>query len=435
MSYVPTTPIVQKLVKYFSENPEFKTAFGQSFLLAHATGLKEFDTFNIHSVDDYIRYMDEYVNWIPTEDYSGTNVYYHICMFYFILDLPPVREHQSPIDPSSHSPWRWLSEWIIEYAQEMGLWMNTPESINAETIKTFVESPPYRDTPETDFYDQYPPPPEGWKNFNEFFARHINPSFRPIADRDDPTVIVSPADCSFDGVWDINEETADVTTFDVKGVPWSISQLLDDEASGTYYGPAFAGGVFTHSFLGPTDYHRQHAPVSGRVLEAKVIPGLCYLEVVVKEADLKSPDGRPRLGMHRQIIPKKDDPRVISHSEAIRRNQQRSQDAPTDLVPDAPDSPGYQFIQARGLILIESEIGLVAVLPIGMAQVSSVVLSVKKGDYVEKGQEISCFQLGGSDIIMVFQKDAKVVLNQEVNTHYKFGSRVGTGQRVPKPTA
>ncbi|KAJ8481386.1 hypothetical protein ONZ51_g6045 [Trametes cubensis] len=410
MSYTPKTPIVQKLVDYFTENPEFKTAFEQSFLMAYATGIKEFQTFNIHSVDDYLRYMDDYVHWIPTEDISGTNVYNHICMFYFILDLPPVRDHQNPIDPSAHSPWRWLSQWLIDYAQEMGKWMNTTESINEGTIKTFAASPAYRDTPETDFYDQYPPPvPDGWTTFNEFFARHINPLFRPIADLTDTTAIVSPADCTFDGVWPVNEDPADVTTFDVKGVPWSISQLLDDEASGTYFGPLFAGGTFTHSFLNTTDYHRQHAPVAGRIVEAKVIPGLCYLEVVLKAVDGKSPDSsQPRLGMHRPMIPKANDPTIIPHRAA--------------------------FIQARGMILIESAIGLVAVLPIGMAQVSSVVLSVKKDDYVEKGQELSCFQLGGSDIVMVFQKDAKVQLDQEKDTHYKFGSRIGTGQPVPKQT-
>ena len=52
MPYTPTTPIVQELVDNFSENPEFKTAFEQSFRAAHATNLHEFDTFNIHSVDD-----------------------------------------------------------------------------------------------------------------------------------------------------------------------------------------------------------------------------------------------------------------------------------------------------------------------------------------------------------------------------------------------
>ena len=76
------------------------------------------------------------------------------------------------------------------------------------------------------------------------------------------------------------------------------------------------------------------------------------------------------------------------------------------------------------LILIESEIGLVAVMPIGMAQVASVVLSVKPGDYVQKGQELSYFQFGGSDIIMVFQKNANVKIDQNINQHYNFGTQV-----------
>ncbi|KAJ8481385.1 hypothetical protein ONZ51_g6044 [Trametes cubensis] len=423
MSYSPNNPIVQKLIDYFTENPEFKTAFEQSFMMAYATGLKEFKTFNIHSVDDYLVYMDRFVNWVPMEDVSGTNVYNHICMFYFILDLPPVRDHQNPVDPSARSPWRWLSEWLIEYAQEMGRWMDTVASISEATIMTFANSPAYRDTPETKFFEQYPPPPDGWKTFNEFFARHINPLFRPIADPTDPTAIVSPADCTFDGVWPVTQDPANVTTFDVKGVPWSISQLLDDEASGTHFGDQFAGGVFTHSFLNTTDYHRQHAPVSGVVREAKVIPGLCYLEVVLKAADGKSPDSSPpRLGMHRPMMPKNQDSAVISHHAAVRAHRARAA--------RNGDEPTPTTELARGMILIESAIGLVAVLPIGMAQVSSVVLSVKEGDIVKKGQEISCFQMGGSDIVMVFQKVAKVQLDQQKGTHYKFGSRVGTGQRV-----
>lgn len=402
MSY---TPIVQKLVDYLTENPKFNEAFQRSFALAYATGLEEFETYNVHNVDDYIRFMDDFVNWTPSEDVSGTNVYYHLCLFYYIIDLPPVRDHQSPIDPSSKSPWRWLSQWLIEYAQEMGKWMDTPDSITPESLETFYKSPAYH-------MEDYPVPLGGWKTFNEFFARQIDLKKRPIASPNDPSVIVSPADCAFDGSWPVND-SADVCTFDVKGVPWPISQLLDDVTSGTNYGERFAGGVFTHSFLGPTDYHRQHAPVSGRVVEAKVIPGLCYLEVVLKAPNEYS---RPRLGMHRRIIQKGEDDTIIPDPST----------APTDSI-TAPDSPGYQFLQARGLILIDSpELGLVAVLPIGMAQVSSVVLSVKADDYVEKGQEISYFQLGGSDIVMVFQKDANVKFHQEINEHYNFGTAVAT---------
>ena len=84
-----SSKIVQELVKYMSDNPEFATTFKQSFTLAYSTGLEEFQLFNIHSVDDYIRYMDDYLKWVPTEDRTGKNVYYHICMFYFIIDMPP----------------------------------------------------------------------------------------------------------------------------------------------------------------------------------------------------------------------------------------------------------------------------------------------------------------------------------------------------------
>lgn len=76
---------------------------------------------------------------------------------------------------------------------------------------------------------------------------------------------------------------------------------------------------------------------------------------------------------------------------------------------DAPDEAenGYEFTQARGIIIIDtgSEVGKVAVLPIGMAQVSGVMMNTQlKGENVCKGQEFGKFRFGGSDIIMLFQK-------------------------------
>lgn len=400
------TPIVQQLVDYLQANPKVQNQFEQSFQLALSTGLQEFTDYNIKTLDDYINYMDVYVNWIPTETVTGRNVVQHICLFYFILDLPPVNQQQSPIDPSVTPPYRWLSEWLIQYAQVMGTWMDTPASITDASVATFYSAPSYH-------MDDYPVPTGGWKTFNEFFARFIDPNVRPIApDTDTSVVVVSPADCTYDGVWPINEDTADVTTFDVKGVPWSISQLLAD----TTYGPRFAGGQFTHSFLGPNDYHRQHAPVAGTVVEAKIIPGVCYLEVVLET----TPDGTPRLKMHRNMRRTADGRVRAANVKAVNATQ--------DL--DAPDSPGYQFIQTRGCFIIDNpDLGLVAVLPIGMAQVSSVVPSIKKGDVIKKGQEISCFQFGGSDIVMVFQKDAKVVIDQTEGVHYNFGTQVATAPK------
>ena len=426
VNYKPTTLIVKELVDYFSQNTDFE----ESFSAVKEKELDEFKRFKIRSIDEYVQYMDEYVHWVPSETVSGTNVYNHICVFYFILDQPPVQNYQSPIDPSSQSSssWRWLSDWLIRYAKEMGTWMDRLDSINANTIQTFVDSPAYRDADVTNFYCQYPPPVGGWKTFNEFFARHINLALRPLPTPPSPAVILSPADCTFDGQWAI-DDSADVTTFDIKGVPWSIGGLLNDAD----LGPHFAGGIFTHSFLNTTDYHRQHAPVSGRVVKAEVIPGLCYLEVVLKEVPVdptspSDPNGptQPRLEMHRHIRHHKARTKAAPPAP----NHNDGDEPANELIPTAPDSPGYQFIQARGLVLIDSPLGLVAVLPIGMAQVSSVVLSVKAGDWVEKGQEISFFQFGGSDIVMVFQKEARVRLDQEKGVHYKVGSRIGEGQPV-----
>lgn len=143
-----------------------------------------------------------------------------------------------------------------------------------------------------------------------------------------------------------------------------------------------------HAFLNTYDYHRQHAPVAGKVVEANVFPGMAYLQVT------KDPETN-KLRPHRSYV----------HPDLKRRNGEKD-----DLgTLDAPDEAGYQWLQARGCVIIENDLlGYVAVLPIGMAQVSSVKLAVTKGDKVEKGQEISHFEFGGSDIVLIFQKSAEI---------------------------
>ena len=302
MSFPPSTPIVKELNEYFSENPDFRVAFEESFKKARKTDLEEWTKYNIHSIEDYFRYIDGFVHWVPREDASGKEVYNHICLFYFVLNFSPIHDYRSRIHPSSRSPWTWLSDWVIRYSQEMGKWMDEPDSITEETIKTFVDCPAYRDKAVSNFYRQYPRKPEEWTSFNEFFSRKINPDLRPIAAPDDPTVIACPADCTFSGQWNIHDKsTVQFREPDVnlKGVPWSIKQLLDDGSHNFH--PLFSGGIFTHAFLNTTNYHRLHAPVSGKVIHAKVIPGLCYLEVVVKTDTSRGM--KPRLTMHRRMTP------------------------------------------------------------------------------------------------------------------------------------
>lgn len=390
-----SSKIVDTLREFLArpENEDFSADFKDSFQVALAQNIPQFEEYGIRAFDGYLNYLDTYLTWIPTENKDGKSVYNHICVFYFVLDQHPVNQHQTPIAPSG--PWTWLSQWIINYAQEMGKWMDTPESLTPESLQTFRDSPDYH-------VGDYIEPSDGWKTFNEFFARKIKPELRPIDGPNDDSIIVHPADSVFDGSWDVNSNSS--TDFTCKGVPWSISQLLAD----TQYGERFAGGKFCHSFLSPTDYHRQHAPVRGTVLEAKIIPGLCYLEVVAKVDDR----GKPKLVMRRKLAP-------LAASVTAQEDPNTS----PDLA--APDSPGYQFLQARALILIDNPtIGLVAVMPIGMAQVSSVKLCVKEGNVVEKGQEISYFQLGGSDCVMVFEQKANVTFTATVGCHIPVGKQV-----------
>lgn len=64
-------------------------------------------------------------------------------------------------------------------------------------------------------------------------------------------------------------------------------------------------------------------------------------------------------------------------------------------IVDAPDTTGNQFLRTCGFIIIENDMLVrVAVLPIGMAQVSSVnLVKYLQGKTVKKYDEISHFEL------------------------------------------
>ena len=97
---------------------------------------------------------------------------------------------------------------------------------------------------------------------------------------------------------------------------------------------------------------------------------------------------------------------------------------------DAPDNTetGYEFTQTRGIIIIDTggENGLVAIIPIGMAQVSSVNMNATKGVHLYKGEEFGYFLFGGSDIILLFQENANFQLDLGKNIKKLAGNKIGT---------
>jgi phosphatidylserine decarboxylase precursor len=255
-----------------------------------------------------------------------------------------------------------FNAWLKKYAKSLGQFLDTPAS--AAAIPSFTARPNFH-------VDDYFVGPSGWLTFNQFFAREVKPGKRPIAAPFDDKVIVSAADSVFLGTWDIDADSK-VTA---KGVTWPIAKLLD----GSTYQDAFKNGIYTHSYLSIGDYHRYHVPVAGEIKEVRRIEGRVYLNVI------------------------------------------RGADGSLQVI----DGDTFQYNQERGLIVIDSpEVGLVAVLPIGMGTVSSVNLTPEVGARLRKGDEFGFFMFGGSDIVMLFQSK-HVVIDAKVGTKYLQGQRIG----------
>jgi len=94
------------------------------------------------------------------------------------------------------------------------------------------------------------------------------------------------------------------------------------------------------------------------------------------------------------------------------------------------DSQGYiAHTATRALIYIRADnpkIGLMCVIPIGIAEVSSCIIDkkIKPGYKIEKGEELGYFQFGGSTHCLVFRKDVIKKFTVKVNDDIKMGQHI-----------
>ncbi|MCJ1237858.1 hypothetical protein MMC14_005845 [Varicellaria rhodocarpa] len=117
-------------------------------------------------------------------------------------------------------------------------------------------------------HEMVQPDPDKYATFNEFFAREIKESARPIAEPHNDLVTSSPADCRLTAF-----PTVDFATkYWIKGFGFTLGKLLGDEQRAQQ----FEGGSIVIARLAPQDYHRWHAPVSGTVEDIIDIPGAYY---------------------------------------------------------------------------------------------------------------------------------------------------------------
>ncbi len=337
----------------------------------------------------YLNYLRAFVRWAPEQSGEiawrkpGTShsqeVYDRLCHYYYLVDQKTQRGILAQNIP-------WFSSFLVDYANCWGSFLDTPESFNESILLSFINfSPQYR---MKDYMTNGKPTHPPWNTFNEFFSRKSNPGLRPITSPDDNRVVTMPADCTFRKKYDINQNSS-IPEIVIKQTHrfGNIGKLLDNSP----YGNSFANGTFVHYFLGPYSYHRFHVPVSGIVKECRPVQGLTFLEVNI-------PTEGPSKGQF-----------------------------------DAPDNAenGYEFLQSRGIITIdttsslEGNMGVVAVIPIGMCQVSSVHMTAKLESSVSKGDEFGYFQFGGSDIIILFQEGKSPAIDECTNYRH-YGNSVST---------
>ena len=376
---------MQKFVALIDANGgEMRKALEKAIEYVHEKNVIEYA--NIRNLDEYIEWNNKNLTTPWLENRYGTATLEKFKTMYFLLDVAPVGQYQNPTVPRPTDPALTpLSEWMREYQIALGQWMDDPSWFTPEVEKSFDEAGPYN-------MKEYVRPRGGWKTVNQLFARRTKPGYRPIAAIDDPHIIVSPAESTFAGQWEVNSNTA----VNIKGLYWQIQELLE----GSQYKDCFEGGQWTHSFLNTYDYHRQHAPVMGTILEARVIQGAVYVQMTLVPAEGQ-----------------KDAQTILGKTVAV--NPDASNKA---FKIDAPDLAGYEFMQTRGIFIIDS--------PIGLGQVSSIVPTAEVGRTLYKGEEISYFQFGGSDCCMAFQEKSNISFTAQPGVHYKVGTKIADAYPV-----
>lgn len=357
--------------------------------------------------DEYVDFLARFCVWIPQQSSDPAwladpdkplgehqEVYDRLCFFYFLIDQR--LDHGGVLQDIE-----WFSKFLVLYAKAWGAFLDTPRSFNDDILHSFMEySPEYRveDSMIGPEGNKRPNAASGWLTFNQFFARHLNPGLRPILNLADNTTLTVPADCTYKQKYAINARGA-IPGIVLKGTHTyaSVQQLLQ----GSQYADSFNSGNFIHLFLGPYSYHRFHTPVAGIVKECYALTGDVSLNVTL--------GGR----------------------------QFQAADSATD---------GYEFLQARGVVTIDTtgsefgDIGVVAVIPVGMCQVSGVNMTHEVGKPCAKGDEFGYFTFGGSDIIILTQNGADPQYNSAFDAatppYSHYGSLLATvSPKQPQPEA
>ena len=218
-----------------------------------------------------------------------------------------------------------------------------------KAMPTFIED--FQCDPKQSYY--------GFTSWDDFFTRQFREGRRPVAAPIDNAVIANSCESA---PYRLARGVKGSDTFWIKSQPYSLYHML----AGDPLIGQFEGGTIYQAFLSALSYHRWHSPVSGRIVKTQLIDGSYYAEALSVGFDSAGPN----------------------------------------------ESQGYiTHVASRALIFIEADnpdIGLMALLFVGMAEVSSNEITVSVGQHVSKGDQLGMFHFGGSTHCLIFRPQVKL---------------------------
>lgn len=373
-------PVTQELIQLVESNSEIRSLLTTSIVEAKKVN-PDPKTNPAQSLSGYYDFIDRASQLIPQDvldnpaDLTRDQILQSICYFYFLVDQPLEPLKDKGLFNNTLQYYSPFSAWLRQFAQAWGAFLDTEQSWTPETYQQFYQDPRYG--LQKGWYE----PASNWHTFNRFFSRYLkSPASRPIAKPDTPAVVVAPADSVPQGVWPIDEHSEILVDGGLKVKLVRFFRIQDLLGEDSLYQDAFANGVLTHTFLNVNDYHRYHFAVGGIVKEKNILSRNVALEV----------SWIPAQGQYTPI-----------------------------------DSTGWQFSQTLGYVIVDTqEFGLVALIPMGMAQVSSVNFedNVTVGSVHQKGDMLGNFLFGGSDFVMLFQQKADFEITAPTEENGQKGS-------------
>jgi len=212
-------------------------------------------------VSDLVQFFGEWCTFLPTIDGThdtGLEYIQKFAWFYY--------KNQYGVQFVQQSPGREITQ---DFAKQRGQFMDSKAS--TQYVQEWLADPRI----EKEDYNLPDPtaPDGGFKSFNEFFSRTLKDQAksRPQTMPERDYVISAPTDCIMNSVPQlITDANTLIPTKSRQAL--NISDMLDHSA----YANKFIGGTALSCVLMPNTYHHYHAPVSGQMLESKIITDSFY---------------------------------------------------------------------------------------------------------------------------------------------------------------